>query len=298
MLRMINREKFTLTLLCALAYFLIDAPVQMTHVLPSFAGIKNFLPLTLGLFFGAYGVTGCVIGCIASAFLVNPSILDALRECVCIVITGLGMFHGWHITVKSGRISFKTWPDYGRYVLLLARLCLCVWAVYITSSLNAGVSAGLAYFITGLFVGIPVNILFSSLLHIEPVMPRGKFLSYDAEFCLLPNAESLEGANEILEMSAMKRGVSMKHLLEIQSCIEELAIRIQKARPDARISVSVSFGDAISARLHYGGEKYNPFRIDKSEDEIDIMSLKIIKHRAIRASFRYAGGENLVHAVV
>ena len=129
-------------------------------------------------------------------------------------------------------------------------------------------------------------------------MPKGKSLSYDADFCLLPNAESLEGANEILEMAAMKRGVKMKRVLEIQSCIEELALRIQKAHPDARISVSVTFGDAISARLHYGGEKYNPFRIDPDEDEIDIMSLAIIKHRAIRASFRYSGGENLVHAVV
>ncbi|MBQ6981459.1 MAG: hypothetical protein IJQ15_03410 [Synergistaceae bacterium] len=293
-----NREKLTLTLLCALAYFVIDAPVQMTHVLPSFAGIKNFLPLTLGLFFGAYGVAGCVIGCVASAFLVNLPVPDILREIVCIVIIGLGMFHGWHHTTKSGRISFKTWPDYGRYSVLLARLCLCVWAVYITSSLNAGVSAGLAYFLTGLFIGIPVNILFSSLLYIEPVMPRGKFPVNDADFCLLPDAESLEGANEILEMSAMKRGVKMKRVLEIQSCIEELALRIHKAHPDARISVSVTFGDAISARLHYCGEKYNPFRIDPDEDEIDIMSLKIIKHRAIRASFSNLGGENNVHVVV
>ena len=79
---------------------------------------------------------------------------------------------------------------------------------------------------------------------------------------------------------------------------QELALRIQKANPDAKISVSVLFGDAISARLHYSGRKYNPFRIEPDEDEIDIMSLKIIKHRAIRASFSYRGKENIVHAVV
>lgn len=293
-----NREKLTLTLLCALAYFVIDAPVQLTGILPSYAGIKNFLPSTLGLFFGAYGAAGCVIGCVLSAVMTGAEFPVVMREIVCVIVVGMGMFHGWHLTTKSGRISFKTWPDYGRYVLLLARLCLCVWAVYITSSLNAGVSAGLAYFLTGLFIGVPVNILFSSLLYIEPVMPRGKFQVNDADFCLLPDAESLEGANEILEMSAMKRGVKMKRVLEIQSCIEELALRIQKAKPDARISVSVTFGDAISARLHYGGEKYNPFHVDPDEDEIDIMSLAIIKHRAIRASFSYSGGENQVHAVV
>ena len=292
------REKLKLIFLCALAYFVIGAPVQMTNILPSFAGIKNFLPFTLGLFFGTYGVSGCVIGCIASAFFANPSASDVIRECSCVIVTGLGMFYGWHFLKKSGRISFKTWPDYSRYILLLVILSLFSGVIYSPSGLAVSVQAGLAYFLTGLFIGVPVNILFSSLLYIEPVMPRGKILSYDAEFCLLPSAESLEGANEILEMSAMKRGVNIKRVLEIQSCIEELAIRIQNAQPDARISISVIFGDAISARLHYIGEKYNPFHISKDEDEIDIMSLKIIKHRAIRASFSYSGGENTVHAVV
>ena len=292
------REKLKLIFLCALAYFVIGTPVQMTNILPSFAGIKNFLPFTLGLFFGTYGVSGCVIGCIASALFANPSIPEVIHECSCVIITGLGMFYGWHSLKKSGRISFKTWPDYARYILLIVILSVTAGVVYIPSGLAVSVSAGVAYFITGLFIGVPVNILFSSLLYIEPVMPKRKILSYDAEFCLLPSAESLEGANEILEMSAMKRGVNIKRVLEIQSCIEELAIRIRKAQPDARISVSVIFGDAMSARLHYSGDKYNPFHIDKNEDEIDIMSLKIIKHRAIRASFSYSGGENIVHAVV
>ena len=293
-----NRENFMLTFLCALAYFVIDAPVQMTGIFPSFAGIKNFLPMTLGLFFGAYGVTGCVIGCIASALLVNPSIPDVFRECCCIIFIGTAMFYGWHSTTETWRISFKSWRDYGRYAALLAVLSVIAGAVYIDWGLSQMVAVSLAYFITGIFIGIPVNILFSSLLYIEPVIPCGKLREYDAEFCLLPNSESLEGANEILEVSAMKHGISMKRVLEIQSCIEELSLRIQKANPDARISVSVIFGDAMSARLHYSGKKYNPFRIEPGEDEIDIMSLKIIKHRAIRASFSYRGEENIVHAVV
>ena len=282
------RERVKLIVICALAYLLMDAPVQMTQILPSYAGIKNFLPSVLGLFFGAWGVIGCVIGCVVSACPVNPDIPAVLHECWCIIATGLVMFIGWHLTSKSHRPSLKTWPDYARYILLLAGGCaLCG---------KAPVSA--AYFLTGLTIGIPVTILFSSLLYIEPVIPKRYTYFPDAEFCLLPNAESIEGANEILEMSALKRGVKMKRILEIQSCIEELAIRIQKAHPDAKISVSVMFGEAISARLHYGGKKYNPFILDKNEDEIDIMSLKIIKHRAIRASFTYSDGENLVHVVV
>jgi|GEM_PF-6739666 len=282
------REKMKLILVCALAYFVMDFPVQMTNILPSFAGIKNFLPFTLGLFFGTYGVAGCVIGCVLSALIINPEMAAVIHECWCIIAAGLVMFYGWHMTAKTHRPSLKTWPDYARYIVLLVIGCI----------LCGRVPVSLAYFITGLTIGIPVTILFSSLLYIEPIIPSRYTIFPDADFCLLPNAESIEGANELLEMSAMKRGVSMKRVLEIQSCIEELALRIRKNHPDARISVSVIFGEAISARLHYGGEKYNPFHISQDEDEIDIMSLKIIKHRAIRASFSFSGGENFVHAVV
>ena len=277
-----------LTLVCALAYFVMDAAVQMTHILPSYAGIKNFLPAVMGLFFGVWGVIGCVIGCAVSAVVVNRDVPAVLHECWCIAVTGLVMFWGWHLTAKTHRPSLKTWPDYLRYTVLLCVGC----------ALCGSVPVSLAYFLTGLTIGIPVTILFSSLLYIEPVIPHRYTYLPDADFCLLPVDGALDEANELLEMAAMKRGVNMKRVLEIQSCIEELAIRIRKSHPDARISVSVIFGEAISARLHYGGKKYSPFRIEPDEDEIDIMSLKIIKHRAIRASFSYSGGENLVHVVV
>lgn len=286
-----SREKFTLVIVSCLAYFLMDVPVQMTGILPSYAGIKNFLPSTLGLFFGLYGVTGCVLGCILSAVVLSSQLNAIIVECVCIAVTGLGMFHAWHISTKSSRPSFKSWQDYVRYIVILFALSALSGTFY-------RVSAGLAYFLTGLLIALPINILFSSLLYIEPLMPRWKTPVYDAEFCLLPNAESLEGANEILETAGMKRGVKMKRVLEIQSCIEELSIRIIKADPEARISVSVIFGDAISARLHYEGKKYNPFKMEAGEDEIDIMGMKIIKRRAIRASFSYSRGVNYVHAVV
>lgn len=114
----------------------------------------------------------------------------------------------------------------------------------------------------------------------------------------MAGAENLEGANETLENSAYKHGIEMKRVLEIQSCLEELLIRILNALPDANVHVMIQFGEAISARLVYAGKKYNPFMIANGEDEIDIMSLKIIKHRALRASFSYRYGNNYVHAVI
>ena len=277
-----------LVFLCGLAYFLMDVPVQMTGILPSFAGIKNFLPSTLGLFFGLYGVSGCIAGCILSALLVNHSVSAVMYECVCIAAVGLGMFYGWHFRNSDHRIHFKARRDYVRFTVLLAVL----------SGLCCDVRVSLAYFLTGLFIGVPVNILLSSLLYVEPVMPRGCSYEYDAVFCLMNGADSLDDANEMIESSALGRGITMKRVFEIQSCLEEILIRILKAVPDARVHVMLMFGDAISARMHYEGGKYNPFVIEKDEDDIDIMSLKIIKHRALRASFVYSEGINKIHVVV
>ena len=274
------RERINLVLICGLVYFLMDLSVQMTGILPSYAGIKNFLPFTLGLFFGIYGVTGCLI----SSLIVSHS----LYECICIVITGLGMFYGWHFLSKSSRISFKTFKDYVRYIFLLALLSgLC---------LNTNVS--IAYIITGLFIGVPVNILFSSVFCIEPVMPSWCRYEYDCEFCLMSGAEGLEEANEALEISAERHGIEMKRVLEIQSCFEEFSIRIFNAVPEAKISAQVIYGEAISARLSWPGSEYNPLKIKPDEDEIDVMSLKIIKHRALRASYSYSEGVNKIHVVI
>ena len=286
--RISTREKFMLVFLSAIAYFMLDVPVQMTHVLPSYSGIKNFLPFTLGLFFGAYGICGCAAGCMLSALVLKSSISAAMYECFCIVLTGYGIFWGWHSLTKSHRILFKSWKDYGKYILLVSLL----------SALCLKIPVSASYFITGISIGIPVNILFSSLLYIEPVLPRNYSVEYDSAFILTSEPESLETANEDIESQAVNYGVNMKRIFEIQSCLEELAIRILKADNDAKISVTFQYGDAISIRLIYAGRKYNPFKIEADEDEIDIMSLKIIKHRALRASFSYFDGVNKVHVVV
>lgn len=281
-------ERLRLVFLCGLTYFMLDAPLQMTGILPSYAGLKNFLPFTLGLFFGIYGVSGCVLGCVLSALLLKSALYDVVYECWCIAVTGLGMFYGWHFLVKSRKLTFKTLPDYGRYIMLMAGL----------SALCLKIPVSASYFVFGTAISIPVNILFSSLLYIEPVLPKNCRRIYDAEFCLLSGKDSLDGANEAIEATAQTHGLPDKRVREIQSCLEELIIRILEDDNDSKISVTLNYGEAISARLTYSGRKYNPFLTRKDENEIDIMSLKIIKHRAIRASFRYSRGVNTVHVVV
>ena len=86
--------------------------------------------------------------------------------------------------------------------------------------------------------------------------------------------------------------------MSFMSSLEELYIRICKAIPNVRITIKVSYDDTFSIRLSYEERRYNPLLIGKDEDEMDIVSLKLIKHRALRASYRYKYNENLVHIVI
>ena len=90
----------------------------------------------------------------------------------------------------------------------------------------------------------------------------------------------------------------MKRVFEIENCLEELYIRIRKKLPEASICGRVELGSTISMRLWVDGAKYNPFLREADEDEVDLLSLKLLRHRALRASWSYTGGQNLIRVVV
>ncbi len=281
-------RKIFVVILTAFVYILVDIPVMMTGFLPDYAGIKNAMPFITGLFFGIYGIIGSCIGCIFSSFMLDETVISIAWECWCIFITGICMYYGWHLSSKSHRIHFKTIQHYMRYIFLaILASILCFNFDFMAS-----------YFITGILIGLPVNILFGSLLYVEPFVPSFAVVKYDAEFELENVSGSLDKANDILESTAEERRINMKRIFEIQSCLEELSIRIFNAIPEAKIKIKLIYYNAISMRLDYLGKKYNPFRINKDEDILDIMSLNIIKHRALRASFFYADGENKIHVVL
>ena len=280
-------KKIFLILSISIIYILVDIPVLMTGFLPDHAGIKNVMPFVTGLFFGIYGVIGCCIGAVISSYIMAEPLSEILWECWCLIVVGLCMYYGWHKFSKTHRIRFKEMEHYSRYVFLtVIASILCLKPDYITS-----------YFLTGIIVALPVNILFGSLLYVEPILPGGCTMKYDADFELTSAPESLVKANEILEETADGR-INIKRILETQSCLEELSIRIFNAMPDTKIKVSIIYYNAISMKLDYIGAKYNPFKINKNEDILDLVSLNIIKHRALRASFFYVDGENKIHVVI
>ncbi|MBR4901358.1 MAG: hypothetical protein IKZ46_10495 [Victivallales bacterium] len=419
-----NRQRILLLLCTACVYFLADLPVQMTGFLQygSFIGIKNFLPTTLGLLFGPYGVLGAAIGCTATAIILRTPISLMLLEWLCIVLPGIGIWLLWHIGSSSPRIRFKHVSSYLRYIgilLLLHAICGGLSRFFIEG--GAFWEIMISYVSLSVLVGIPVNILFNGVLCLDLVLPptfylansadsvtiqakssaikdllefldnisqqkliasvkkaeyqntleeiflriikakatggihvqisiskvmsavftyegpqinpllpyedddegdkaglamfrhrtlhaqyihRGDmniihFLTTDGVVSILTTApESLEHFNEQLEDYAMSQGIGRKQLFALQNCLEELYIRICKAIPNVKITIKVSYDDTFSIRLSYAMRPYNPLLIGKEEDEMDIASLKLIKHRALRASYKYKYAENLVHIVI
>jgi hypothetical protein len=125
------------------------------------------------------------------------------------------------------------------------------------------------------------------------------FLTTDGLVSILTSApETLERFNEQLEEYASSLEIGKKQLFALQNCLEELYIRICKAIPNVKITIKVSYDDTFSIRLSYERRPYNPLLIGKEEDEMDIASLKLIKHRALRASYKYKYAENLIHIVI
>lgn len=293
------RRYLFLVLLSAAAYFVADWSVQFTGFLHfgSYIGIKNFLPVTLGMFFGPFGVSGCVLGCAATAALLHTPAREAAFECVCIAIIGMGMWFLWHRKDPSHRIRFKQTKMYLWFAFILLGLSAGCGLIGLLFAANAFWQTVAAYTALGILVGLPVNILLGSLLCPEPVLPPKYRLDHDVIGSIADTAGQ-ECLNEVLEECACARGISRKRVFEVQNCIEEVSLRVRKALPNAKIQICVEYSDAISVRFTYAGAKYNPLRLGKDEDEMDVISLKLIEHRALRAFYRYAGGENHLHIVV
>ena len=169
-------RKLRYLLLCAAAYLLSDLPIQLTGFLHfgSWIGIKCFLPVTLGLFFGPWGVAGGMMGCIAAAGILHTPLMEAALECACIVVLGTGMWLLWYPCSGSCKVGFKQVRHILIYAgLLLGLSLLCGW-MSLPFLQGACWPTVAAYTALGLLVGLPVNIILGSLFSLEPVLKQRK----------------------------------------------------------------------------------------------------------------------------
>ena len=290
--------------LTTLLYLILDLAVQLTGYLSfgPIVGLKNFIPATAGLFFGLYAVLGTCVGCVIGALILSTPWQYVAAECLANLIVGVGIWLLWYRLPNAHRPAFKTGRDLLRLLLLVLSLSACAaLAALPLIGTDGAVRVFAAYSSQSLIVGLVVNILLSSILCVKPICPPGHAIPYDLSFSLTSSPESLIEVNESVEMAAMRHKVGMKRVFELESCLEELSIRVFKALPDTEIEGSILFSDTISLRLSYRGGAYNPFHIGPDEDELDILSLKLLRHRALRAAYydhTHADRENSIHIVL
>lgn len=287
----------------AVLYFAFDVMVQATGFLQfgPIVGLKSFLPVALGMLCGPLGPLGCCAGCIAAGLFVGNSWSWIGAECVCTLLIGIGMWMLWPVFSKEPSVRLKTAREYTVYLLLLGALSL-LGGLASVGFLGQSVFTAVCgtYFFLGAFVGIPVMVLLSSLLHVDPVLPRGVQGKTDVLCTLEKGPLSVAEANDQIEAFGMEHGIGMKKLFEVENCIEEIAIRVFKALPETSIRIAIVFGDTVSLRIDYPGDRCNPFRKRTDEDETDVAGLSLLRHRALRASFAYSSParENRVHVVI
>ena len=285
---------------CAV-YFLLDFPIRFTgaYSFPACVGIKSFLPFTLGIACGPSAVAGAALGAVCTGLVCGTGAAECLMEVLCILLAGLGSWLCWFGLHRSGQIRLERFRDVGIYaaiVLGLSALCGGIVEILIGRSAILPVAGILA--VTGLLVGLPVSILLGGIFCVTPVLPwfcrEEGFISFE-----LTSRDAGPGAvNEAIEADALDKKIPMKRVFEIENCLEELYIRIRKKLPQACICGRVALDSTISMRLWVDGEKYNPFLREADEDEVDLLSLKLLRHRALRASWSFTGGKNLIRVVV
>ena len=289
-----------LLLSCAV-YFLLDFPIRITgaYGFPVGIGIKCFLPFTYGIFLGPLGVLGGAVGSVFTGILTRTGAAECLAEFLCVLISGLGSHYGWFALNRDGRVRFERWREIGLYFAMtavLSALCGGVTAAILGGALFF--PTAVAYLLMGVLVGLNVGILLGGILCVAPVLPRWCVATDGIRIALSPAEATLDAVNEEIEFAALAQKIPMKRVFEIESCLEELYIRIHRSMPDADVYGSVKLGTTNSLRIWVPGEKYNPFRAEEGEDEMDLVSLKLLRHRALRASYTYTDGENLIQIVV
>lgn len=301
------RKNLRYIYISAIIYFCFDYFIQVTHFLQcySFVGLKSFLPVTLGLNFGLYGVIGELIAVLITHLLLKTGNVFFIQEIIIIVVMGLGAWFMWHLQSYTHRIHFKYLINFIRYIIIISFLSLICATIGLFVVNSIAFEEILTWNISmNILIGIPINIIYAGLMNLDPILPplyiNGERIKEknDLLYTLDSNAESFQifvsKVDEILENAK----VDFKKIFTIQNLIEEIYVRILNKLPDAVIDIKANCDVNFSIEFIYIGKKYNPFILMKNEEEASIAGLNIIKHKALLAFYSYIYGENKVHIVI
>lgn len=298
-----SKKWWPIVISIAVIYAGLDLIVQKMNFLQytSLIGLKNFLPVTSGLLWGFWGAAGCCLGCLFSSFIMNTPSNIVLAECFCNLFIGVGLWLIWHSTVKTHYIGFNKKRHFGIFILSLFSLSIISsYLISIFASESDFLPVFISFTTMGLFVALPLIILFGSLLHVQTAIPSKYQFNPDVKGSITSDSHTLAVFNEQIEEGASLKNIGIKRMFEVQSCIEEICIRILNELPETAINISIVFGNAISVRISYKGKPYNPFHMKASDDALSMTGLKILRHRALRASVLTSKkrNETRIHIVI
>lgn len=303
----IIKNHITLTLLSAILYFCFDYFIYKTSFLQvySFVGLKSFLPMTLGLNFGIYGVAGELIAVSIKRIIMNTTMSFYIVECLIIIIIGIGTWFLWHIKSSTYRIHLRNVENYIRFVLIIVFLSLiCSLIGLKLINIYAFKEIFVWNVSLSILVGIPIEIIYGSLMNLDPILPplykNGKRIELvdDIRYSVTADVNTFAEFNDKLVEVLEKEQVPMARSFEIQNIAEEIYLRIIKKYPNIIIDVKANYDINFSIEFLFIERKYNPFRVERGEERADIAGLQIIKHKALLASYKYNYGLNFVHIVM
>lgn len=307
MFRYVVFNRIKIVLITAVAYFCADYFIRITGFLQftSCVGLKSFMPATFGLLFGIYGIIGQIIGCFVSS-LFWPRATNLLQyEFVIILIIGIGLWFTWHINSLTHKVHFRYLGNYFKFFTLLMLFTSLV-GMLSQSFTRAYLFSEVVAWNTSLSMlfGIPIMIIYSGLMSLNPILPPlvedGEMIHIvdDIREALTKDPQSFASFSEKLELLSEREKVDMKRSFEMQGLVEEIYLRIIDLYPEAVIDVKANYDITFSVEFIYIGKIYNPFFNIRNEDEMANAGLKLIKHRALLASYSYTYGENNVHVVI
>ena len=291
----------------AIVYFCFDYFVQITKFLQcySFVGLKSFLPMTLSLNFGAYGIIGELIAVSVVHLFLKTGNIFYIQEIVIIIVFGYGAWFLWHIQSRTHRIHFKYLINFIRYIMLSVFLSITCGTIGIYIVNIIAFEETMIWCISmNVLVGIPINIIYAGLMNLNPILPPIKINGIkikeknDILYTVDKKIESFQTLNEMIEDVLIKYKVDTKRMFIIQNLVEEIYLRIINKYPDAVIDIKANCDVDFSIEFIYINYKYNPFILDKDEEVSQVAGLKIIKHKALLAFYSYLYGENNVHVVI
>ena len=301
------KKHILLIVFSVVIYFCFDYFVYRTSFLHvySFVGLKSFLPMVLGLNFGIYGVIGELIAVSIKCNLIHSPTNFLLMESIIVTVIGIGTWFLWHINSLTYRIHLRFVRNYVRFILIIVTLSvICAFIGRKLVNQYAFDEIMIWTISMSILVGIPIEIIYGSLMNLDPILPpilvNGKRIELvdDIKYTVTAETETFQVFSGMVEELLEREKADMKRTFEIQNIVEEMYLRIINKYPKAVIDIKANYDITFSIEFLFIEKKYNPFVIGKNETAEDTAGLKIVKHKALLASYYYDMGLNYVHIVI